>query len=134
MDILSVVSQEVQEIFSQVAHDTSVSLETLEASVGRACRELGRKVLEACLSERAAACDSETVAGSECGGEARRLRQRGCYIETLCGGVRVSRWVYRCACGVSVIPWQSQEGLRDGAYTVGVAKTMSRLAENPLRL
>ena len=128
MDILSVVSQEVQEIFSEVAHDTSVSLETLEASVGHACRELGRKVLETCLSERAAACDSETVACCECGGEARRLRKRGCYIETLCGVVRVSRWVYRCACGVSVIPWQSQEGLQDGAYTVGVAKTMCRLA------
>ena len=128
MDILSVVPQEVQEIFSEVVNDASVSLETLEESVGRACRELGRKVLEACLSERAAACDSETVACPVCQGAARRLRKRGCYIETLCGVVRVSRWVYRCACGVSAIPWQSREGLKDGAYTVGVAKTMCRLA------
>lgn len=130
MDILSVVSQEVQEIFSEVETDASVSLETLEESVSHACRELGRKVLEACLCERAVSeSDSVSVACHACGGEARRLRQRGCYIETLCGVVRVSRWVYRCACGVSVgCPWDSQSGLKDGAYTLGVAKTMCRLA------
>ena len=127
MDILSVVTQEVQEIFSEVVDDASVSIETLEASVVRACRELGRKVLEACLSESAAESSWVSVACSACSGEARRLRQRGCYIETLCGVVRVSRWVYRCACGVSVVPWQSREGLKDGAYTLGVAKTMCRL-------
>ena len=128
MDILSVISQEVQEIFSQVAPDASVSLETLEASVSQACRELGRKVLEVCLSQRAAESDSGAVACESCDGEARRLRQRACYIETLCGVVRVSRWVYRCACGVCVVPWDAQEGLKDAAYTLGVAKTMCRLA------
>ena len=128
MDILSVATQEVQEIFSQVVCDASVSLETLEASVNQACRELGRKVLEDCFSESAAESDSASVACAACSGEARRLRQRKCYIETLCGVVRVSRWVYRCACGVSVVPWDSREGLKDGAYTVGVAQTMCRLA------
>ena len=128
MDILSVATQEVQEIFSDVVNDASVSLETLEASVRQACRELGRKVLEACFCEKAAESDSVSVACQACGGEARRLRQRKCYIETLCGVLRVSRWVYRCACGTSIVPWQSQEGLKDGAYTVGVAKTMCRLA------
>ena len=128
MDILSVVNQEVQEIFSQVVNDASVSVETLEASVVRACRELGRKVLETCLSESAAESDSVSVSCPACGGEAWRFRQRGCYIETLCGVVRVYRWVYRCACGASVVPWQSREGLKDGAYTLGVAKTMCRLA------
>ena len=128
-DILSVVSQEVQEIFSDVVDDASVSLETLEASVGEACRELGRKVLEACFCQRAVCeSDSVSVACQACGGEARRLRRRECYIETLCGVVRVSRWVYRCACGVSVVPWDSTEGLKDGVYTVGVAQTMCRLA------
>jgi len=128
MDILSVVSQEVQEIFSEVATDTSVSVETLEASVHQACREVGRKVLEACFSERAAESASKSVACHACGGEARRVRQRKCYIETLCGVVRVSRWVYRCVCGASAVPWDAQEGLKDGAYTRGVAKTMCRLA------
>lgn len=129
MDILSVAIQEVQEIFSQVVDEDTVSLETLEASVGQACRELGRKVLETCLSQRAAESDSgSVVACPECGADAQRLRQRACYIETLCGVVRVSRWVYRCACGVSMVPWNSQEGLKDGAYTLGVAKTMCRLA------
>ena len=98
MDILSVVSEEVQEIFSEVETDASVSLETLEASVSQACRELGRKVLEACFSERAVSeSDSASVACQACGGQAQRLRQRACYIESLSGVLRVSRWVYRCA-------------------------------------
>ena len=129
MDILSVASEAVQEIFSEVETDASVSLETLEASVSQASRELGRKVLEACFSERAVSeSDSASVACQTCGGQTQRLRQRACYIESLSGVLRVSRWVYRCACGVSVVPWDSQEGLKDGAYTLGVAKTMCRLA------
>ena len=56
------------------------------------------------------------------------MRQRPCYIETLCGVVRVSRWVYRCGCGATVVPWDSQAGLKEGAYTLSVAKTMCRLA------
>ena len=93
MDTLSVATQEVQEIFSQVANDATVSLETLEASVDQACRELGRKVLEACFSEKSAESDSASVACQACSGEARRLRLRECYIETLCGVGRVARWV-----------------------------------------
>ena len=120
MDILSVVTQEVQEIFSQVAKDTSVSLETLEASVHQACRELGRKVLETCFSKRAAESDSASVACAACGGEARRLRQRKCYIETLCGVLRVSRWVYRCACGL--------------LWCLGRCRKVSRLERTPWEL
>ena len=47
MDILSVISQEVKSIFSEVVNDVSVPAETLEVEVLRASRELGRKVLEA---------------------------------------------------------------------------------------
>ena len=129
MDILARVSQEVQEIFSDVINEASPSIETLEASIRDACREVGRKVLEACLSQSAAESDAETpVVCPECGAEAQRVRQRKCYVETLCGVVRVSRWVYRCTCGTSIVPWDSSEGLKDGAYTLGVAKTMCRLA------
>ena len=132
MDILAVATQEVQEIFSDITLDVSTDtcVETLEETVKTACREVGRKVLEACLSAHAAESDSQTAVACEvcCGGAARRLRQRACYIETLCGVVRVSRWIYRCGCGTTVVPWESKAGLQDGAYTTGVAKTMCRLA------
>ena len=80
------------------------------------------------MSEHAAESDAASVACDACGGEARRLRQRSCYIETVCGVVRVSRWIYRCPCGTSVIPWEAKADLKDGAYTPNVAKTMCRLA------
>ena len=45
MDILALINEEVKEIFSPLFSDASVSLETLEAEVLRASRELGQKVL-----------------------------------------------------------------------------------------
>ena len=56
MDILAVATQEVQEIFSDITLDVSTDtcVETLEETVKAACREVGRKVLEACLSAHAA--------------------------------------------------------------------------------
>ena len=128
MDILEVISQEVKSIFSQVVSEASnLGLETLETEVLRASREVGRKVLETCLSEKAAETGAEPRVCDACQGELRRFRQRACYIETLCGVVRVSRWVYRCECGRYQVPWDATEGLKDG-YTVGVAQVMCRLS------
>ena len=128
MDILSIITEEVKEIFSPLFSDTSVSLETLEAEVLRASRELGQKVLEACVSQRARQEVSESVGCPVCAGESFRFRERKRYVETLYGVVRVSRWVYRCdACRHYHVPWDSDEGLKDG-YTVGVAKAMCRLS------
>ena len=117
MDILSIINEEVKEIFSPLFSDASVSLETLEAEVLRASRELGQKVLEACVSQRARQEVSESVSCPVCAGESFRFRERKRYVETLCGVVRVSRWVYRCdACRHYHVPWDSDEGLKDG-YT-----------------
>ena len=128
MDILSIVNEEVKEIFSALVCDTSVCLETLEAEVLRATRELGQKVLEACVSQRASQVASERGVCPACDGESRRYRKRQRYVETLCGVVRVSRWVYRCdACDHYHVPWDSETGLKDG-FTVGVGKAMCRLS------
>ena len=129
MDILSVITQEVKEIFSDVVDAESVSLERLESEVLRASRELGRRVLQTCLSQSADAvevCDEETLC-EVCGGQLRRCQKRRRYVETLCGVVRVSRWEYRCDQGHSHIPWDVNEGVAEG-YTKGVAETMCRLS------
>lgn len=128
MDILSIVNEEVKEIFSSLVCDTSVCLETLEAEVLRATRELGEKVLEACVSQKASQVASERSVCPACDGESRRYRKRQRYVQTLCGVVRVSRWVYRCkTCDHYHAPWDSQVGLKDG-FTVGVGKAMCRLS------
>ena len=128
MDILAVISEEVKEIFSSIVDDTSLPLETLESEVRQASQELGRKVLEARLSQRASQVDSPSVACPVCQGELRRFRKRQRNVQTLCGVVRVSRWVYRCdVCEHSHVPWDADEGLK-GGLTVNVAKAMCRLS------
>ena len=128
MDILAIISEEVKEIFSPVVCDASMSLETLEAEVLRLTRELGRKVLEACVSQRASEMDAPSVSCPACEGVSRRLRKRRRYVGTVCGVLHVSRWVYKCdACEDYYAPWDADGGLKDG-YTVGVAKAMCRLS------
>ena len=114
MDILSVITAEVNEIFSDVVSDESVSLKTLETEVLRASREVGRRVLEACIGQRASQEDSAGVACQVCEAELGRFQKRDRYVETLCGVVRVSRWVYRCEQGHFHVPWDSASGLKGG--------------------
>ena len=113
MDILAVINEEVKEIFSSIVDDPSLPLEVLESEVRQASQELGRKVLEACLSQRTIQTDSPSEVCPVCQGELRRFRKRQRCVETLCGGVRVSRWVYRCdACSHYHVPWDTDEGLK----------------------
>ena len=128
MDILAIVNKEVKEIFSDIVFDTSVSSETLEKEVLEATRQLGRKVLGACFSQRAHEIGSTSMDCPVCEKKLRRYRRRQRYVETLCGAVRVCRWVYGCdTCDAYHVPWDSDEGLKDG-FTVGVGKAMCRLS------
>ena len=128
MDILAMINPEVKDIFSQTDLDTSGPVGDLERDVLELTRELGRRVLETCLSESADDAPSVSVSCSACEGELRRFRKRRRYVQTLWGVVRVSRWVYRCdACEVYLIPWDSQVGLKEG-FTVSVAQWMCRLS------
>ncbi len=128
MDILAIIDQEVKEIFSETVLDTSAGVEVLEREVLELTRELGRKVLETCLSESANDASSVSVLCSACKGKLRRFRKRQRYVQTLCGVVGVSRWVYRCdACNVYDVPWDSRVGLKEG-FTVSVAESMCRLS------
>ena len=126
MDILEVITEEVKSIFSEVLETAmSVSLEALESEVLQASRQAGRKVLEACLSQRAEETVSEAC--PVCQATVRRFQKRQRYVETVCGAVRPFRWMYRCQHGHFHVPWDTVEGVESG-YTVGVAKTMCRLA------
>ena len=128
MDILAIIDQEVKKIFSETILDTSGSVADLEREVLEVTRQLGRKVLETCLSESANDASSVSVSCSICQGELRRFRKRQRYVQTLCGVVGVSRWVYRCdACNVYDVPWDSRVGLKEG-FTVSVAESMCRLS------
>ena len=48
-------------------------------------------------------------------------------ITTLCGVIRVERWVYRCPSGHNHVPWDTEQQFRC-QYTHRVAEAMCRLA------
>ena len=128
MDILAIIDEKVKEIFSETVLDTSAGVEVLEREVLEVMRELGRQVLETSLVESANDASCVSVSCSACEGEMRRFRKRQRYVQTLCGVVRVSRWVYRCdACNTYHVPWDSRVGLKAG-FTVSVAALMCRLS------
>ena len=79
-------------------------------------------------SQRAHEIGSTSMDCPVCEKKLRRYRRRQRYVETLCGAVRVCRWVYGCdTCDAYHVPWDSDEGLKDG-FTVGVGKAMCRLS------
>ena len=89
MYILSGITQEVKDIFSDVVNGVSGSAETLEVEVLKASRELGRRILEACLSEAASEVVSPLEVCEVCSGELVGFQKRKRYVETLCGVVKV---------------------------------------------
>ena len=127
MEILAVITQQVKEIFSFVVADTPASLETLETEVLAATRELGKKVLEACVYETIDAASTDKVFCPACQQPARRLRKRSRRVKTLCGKIDVSRWMYRCPAGHQHSPWEVPQRLKEG-YTPGAAAAMCRLS------
>ena len=128
-NIVTEVSQEVQEIFQDLTGDASVSIADIEERVSMAVDSWGQRLSEAILSETASSTEasSASVSCPSRQGRSRRYRCRGCNFTTACGVVRVRRWEYKCKCGVIHSPWEVRQELR-GQYTQRVSATMMRLA------
>ena len=86
-----------------------------------------RWFVEMFISQRASDQESEPVSCPKCGEACRPWCSRARRITTLCGVIRVERWVYSCACGHYAVPWDAKQKLR-GQYTHRVAEAMCRLS------
>ena len=138
---LSLASVEVNE-FSEVGEEIVASLngllsrfssgecgsvsqaEGLVLAVVKLCRE---KLLEVYLRQSGGQRVSGGVVCPVCESVSDAYRKRGRRFRTLCGDIRVQRWVYKCALGHFHVPWDRREGFKAG-FTPGVAETMCRLA------
>ncbi len=80
-----------------------------------------------CVSQKASEKVSEPVECPQCQQACRPLRPRVRYMTTLCGVIRVERWVYCCDRGHTYVPWEANQKLK-GKYTHRVAEAMCRLA------
>ena len=70
---------------------------------------------------------SEPVACPVCQNASGPLRKRSRNFTTLCGVIRVWRWVYHCESGHYLMPWESNQKVK-GRYTHRVAEAMCCMA------
>ena len=112
-----------QDIFSE----PGISFSGAESRVFEGFRLIRQKFLEMFLSHQANEEPSEPVDCPKCGQVCRRRYKRERRITTLCGVIRVERWVYGCAAGHYHVLWDDQQKLI-GQYTHRVAEAMCRLA------
>ena len=117
----------MNDLVRDITSEGCVSLEDAEVLVSEASRSWGQKFLEMFVSQMAGEQTCEPVECPEreqvCRPWCPRARRR----TTVCGVIRVERWVYHCASGHTHVPWEAEQKLR-GQYTHRVAEAMCRMA------
>ena len=119
--------QEVNALVESLTSSPDVSLEDAEHQVLEATRAWGQKILQMCISQKAEAPVSDPVACPVCENPCRPFRKRSRHFTTLCGVIRVGRWVYHCASGHYHVPWEANQKVK-GRYTHRVVEAMCRMA------
>ncbi len=131
---ISLENPEVKEILEDIAQvadellsSPCVPLEAAEPCVRDLMLRSSQKLLEVCVSEAASQQSTEPVECPQCEQACRPIQKRGVNITTLCGKIRVQRWVYKCVSGHYHRPWDMRQKLK-GKYTYRVAERMCYLA------
>ena len=117
-------------LLSRLGGEGCESIASAETCISQVLSECGRKLLEQyARHSEVSSCDARVrVSCLECGGVGlRRYRRRCRRFQTMCGEIRVERWVYVCDQGHYQTPWEATAGFKDGC-TVGVAEAMCHLA------
>ncbi len=119
--------EEFNDFAGEMFSDPCIPLEEAEFRVFEASRSWCQKFLEIFISQKASEQSGEPVECPEHQEACRPWCKRERRITTLCGVIRVKRWVYRCPCGHNHVPFDTKQKLR-GQWTHRVAEAMCRLA------
>ena len=92
--------------------DPTLSLSEAAFRVLEVFRLLRQKFLEMFIFQRANDQASEPVVCPKCEEACRPWCSREWRMTTLCGVIRVERWVSSCACGHYAVPWDAKQKLR----------------------
>ena len=117
----------LNDLLERLGSSTGPSVGTAESLVSEVMSVCRQKVLEVYARQSASASVSGSVVCPVCAEDCRRFRKRRRRFRTLCGEIRVDRWVYKCPSGHFHAPWDAHQGFK-GSFTPGVAETMCRLA------
>jgi len=120
---------EINDLFGDLGSDSCLSLAEAEHYILEGTQALGQKLLELYAFQQASAKEPETVSCPKCEKSCRSWRKRERQITTLCGVIRVERWVYHCDAKHYHTPWDMKQQLK-GSYTHRVAEKMCRFAAN----
>lgn len=118
---------ELNDLFQELGSDSCPSFNEAEHHILEGTRALGQKMLELYASKQASVKETEPVSCPKCEKACRSWRKRERQITTLCGVIRVRRWVYHCDAKHYHTPWDTKQKLR-GKWTHRVAEAMCRLA------
>ena len=118
---------EINDLFEGLGSRSCMLLDEAEHYILEGTRFLGQKLLELYASQQASAKDPVSVSCPECDKDCHSWRKRERQITTLCGVIRVERWVYSCQAKHYHTPWDMKQQLK-GKYTHRVAELMCRFA------
>ena len=84
-----------------------MSFNEAEHHILEGTQELGHKLLEMHVSQQTSAKETEPVSCPKCEKACRSWRKRERQLTTLCGVIRVDRWVYHCVSKHDHTPWDT---------------------------
>ena len=119
----------INDLFGSLDSRSCLSLDEAEHNIVESTQSIRQKALELYASQQSSAKETASVSCPKCDQACRSWRQRECQITTLCGVIRVKRWVYCCPNNHYHIPWDTKQKLK-GKYTHRVAEMMCRFAAN----
>lgn len=121
------ILEDIVQTAEKLSSSGSPSLEDIETCVQALMSRNGQKLTEVCALEAASEQSTEPVECPQCQQVCRPTQKRGRNITTLCGEIRVERWVYRCASGHYHRPWDACQKLK-GKYTHRVSERICYIA------
>ncbi len=121
------ILEEIAEVTGTLSSSPCVPLEEVETCVRDLMLRNAQKLVEACVSAHASQQSEEPVECPECEQVCRPIQKRGVNITTLCGKIRVNRWVYKCSSGHYHRPWDVRQKLI-GKWTRRVVERICNVA------
>lgn len=119
----------INDLVGTLGTGSCVSLDEAEQRILEGTQSIRRKLLEMSVNQVSSVPEPEPIACPKCEKPSGRRRRRERHLTTLCGVIRVERWVYCCQDKHYHTPWDTKQKLK-GKYTHRVAEMMCRFAVN----
>jgi uncharacterized protein YbaR (Trm112 family) len=109
--LMAELAGEIEKLLAEAEGRGTVTLTEIERMVGEAGRRIQQRIAERLVEEAARVQGAERVVCPECGGRLRYKGQKGRWIATTSGEVKVERGYFYCEkCRAGIFPPGSEVG------------------------